>query len=292
KEVMAQRGAFDGVDAAMMVHPAGTDMVTMPCIAASWAEVAYRGKTAHAAAMPQRGVNALDALVTAYQAVAQLRQQIKGTDRMHAMIIEGGQAINIIHERAVGLFGARSADMQGLAKLKARMNGCFQAGAIASGCEVEITWDRVDFVQLKTNWPMAEAYQANAEMLGREFISPEVFPAGAAGSTDMGNISHRVPSIHPMIAAAPPNVVIHNPEFTKWAKSEKGDKAAIDGAKALAMTALDYLTNEQLRVQAKAEFESSEEDSRFAVEHAWNPKGDSILAKNIGTGIGCGCGAC
>ena len=102
KEVMAQAGAFDGVDASMMVHPAGFDMVTMPCIALAEVEVVYHGRAAHASAMAFRGLNALDALVTAYQTIAQLRQHIQQTERIHGIIVDGGMAPNIVPERAAG----------------------------------------------------------------------------------------------------------------------------------------------------------------------------------------------
>ena len=102
------------------------------------------------------------------------------------------------------------------------------------------------------NWPLANRFQAHGERLGREFLKPASL--GGAGSTDMGNVSYRVPSIHPMLACAPPNVVIHNPEFTKWARSEQGDAAALDGAKALALTAADYLLDSSLQSEVRKAF--------------------------------------
>ena len=287
KELMAREGAFDGLDGAMMVHPAGMNLATMPCLAMTCARVTYRGRTAHASAMPHRGINALDALVLAYQGVAQLRQQIKPTNRLHAIIKDGGQAMNVIPERAVGVFCVRGVDMKDVIRLKERVQGCFEGAALSTGCEAEIEWDMVSFTDMKTSWPMARAYQENAEGLGREFIPLETLPASMAGSTDMGNISHRVPSIHPMIASAPLNVTIHNPEFTKWAKSDLGDQAAIDGAKSLAMTAIDYLTDADMRALAAEEFKSTKEDSDYTVEHCFNPDGTFVLQEAFGGGCGC-----
>ncbi|MCY3794952.1 MAG: amidohydrolase, partial [Gammaproteobacteria bacterium] len=120
-----------------------------------------------------------------------------------------------------------------------------EAGARGSGSEVEINWANVDYLDLNTNWPLAAAFQGHGESLGREFLDWQEL--GGAGSTDMGNVSHRVPSIHPMLAAAPRDVVIHNPEFARWARSGMGDAAAIDGAKLLAMTASDFLLDGDLR---------------------------------------------
>jgi len=282
KELMAQEGAFDNLDAAMMVHPAGVDLVTMPCICVSEVSVAYHGRSAHASAMPHMGLNALDALITAYQAIAQLRQHIKPTERIHGIIKKGGSAPNIVPDETSALFYVRAASAEDLAPLKKRVQACFEAGALASGCTVDVKWAKADYLDLKTSMPIAEAYEENARSLGRSFFPLSKMPSGSAGSTDMGNVSHRVPSIHPMIASAPPHVVIHNPEFARWAASELGDKACIDGAKALAMTAIDFLTNADMRAQAKADFEATAASSARSVAAAYNPEGEA----NIG---GCGC---
>jgi amidohydrolase len=254
KELMARQGAFEGVDAALMVHPSGVDLATMPCIAIAELEVTYRGVAAHASAMPERGVNALDALVIAYQAIAALRQHIRPTERLHGIITDGGQAPNIVPERSAGRFYARAANAAELAALKPRVEGCFRAGAEATGAKLELVWGDVDYLDLNTSWPLARCYQANAESLGRAFFPYEKLPPGLQGSTDMGNVSYRVPSIHPMIAVAPPHVTIHNAEFTKWAGSESGDRAVLDGAKALAMTALDFFCDAALRREVEGAF--------------------------------------
>jgi len=282
KELMAQEGAFDGLDAAMMVHPAGIDLETMPCICVSEVRITYHGKSAHASAMPHAGLNALDALVTAYQTLAQLRQHIRPTERIHGIFTETGLAPNIVPDKASGLFYVRAKNANDLADLKKRVQACFDAGAIASGCAAEVQWAKADYLDMKTSWPLSGAYVENAKSLGRDFIDLSMLPASSAGSTDMGNVSHRVPSIHPMISCAPANVVIHNPEFAKWAGSDLGDKAVVDGAKALAMTALDFLSSPDMQAAAKAEFEETSEISKSAVAMAYNADG---LA-DIG---GCGC---
>ena len=255
KELMARAGAFDGVDAALMVHPAGVNLATMPCICVAEVEVVYHGRAAHASVMPHKGINALDGLLLAYQAISNLRQHIRKDERIHGIVTEGGRAPNIVPDRAAGDFYVRAADANALAALKPRVQACFEGGAKGSGCEVDVNWADVDYLDLRTNWPLAEVFQAHGESLGRDFLSWEDF--GGAGSTDMGNVSHRVPSIHPMLAAAPPDVVIHNPEFTKWAGSETGDAAAIDGAKLLAMTAADFLTDAALRAASVRAFQVS-----------------------------------
>jgi len=254
KEIMARNGAFEGVDAALMVHPSGVNLASMPCIAIAEVECIYRGVAAHASAMPERGVNALDALVIAYQAIGALRQHIRPTERLHGIITDGGQAPNIVPERAAGRFYVRAANAAQLAELKPRVEGCFRAGADATGATLELVWGDVDYLDLNTSWPLARRYQANAETLGLTFFPYDKLPPGMQGSTDMGNVSHRVPSIHPMIATSPPHVTIHNAEFAKWAGSETGDRAVLDGAKALAMTALDFFCDEALRAEVARAF--------------------------------------
>ena len=257
KELMAREGALDGVDAALMMHPSSVNLVSMPCIAMAELEIRYRGQSAHAAAMPERGVNALDAMVVGYQAVAALRQHIARDERIHGIITDGGQSPNVVPERSAGRFYVRAANEQNLAPLKRRVEACFRAGAEATGADVEIEWGAADYLDIRFNEPLATAFRANAEALGREFFPIDKLPPSVQGSTDMGNVSHRVPSIHPMLAAAPLHCTIHNPEFAKWAGSEMGEAAALDGAKALAMTALDFFADADLRQRARAIFETA-----------------------------------
>lgn len=261
KELMARAGAFDGVDAALMVHPAGVDLASMPCLAIADVEARYTGVAAHASSMADRGVNALDALVLAYQSIGALRQHIRATERIHGIITDGGQAPNIVPDRAAGRFYVRARNAADLDRLKHRVIACFEAGAQATGATLDVTWCGPDYLDLQPSWPLAEAYQANAESLGRRFFPFDELPPSVSGSTDMGNVSHRVPSIHPMIAAAPIHCTIHHPDFAQWAASELGDQAALDGAKALAMTAVDFFCDAALRDRVRSEFD------RFRGEH-------------------------
>jgi amidohydrolase len=282
KEIMARQGAFDGCDAAMMMHPSNQNLVTMPCIAIAEVEAIYHGKSAHASAMPYRGLNALDAVVTAYQAIAQLRQHIRNTERIHGIITEGGLAPNIVPERAACRFYVRAVDAHELAPLKARVQACFDAGALATGCRLEVHWGDTDYLDLKTNWPLATMYEINAATLGREFFPVKELPPGYAGSTDMGNVSHRLPSIHPMLSVAPAGVIIHNPEFTRYAASPAGDAAVIDGAKSLAMTALDLMADAARLEAARADFAATAELSRLAIAKSREPMAHAHHG-------GCGC---
>jgi amidohydrolase len=282
KELMAREGAFEGVDAAMMIHPSNLDLVTMPCIAICDVEAVFHGRASHASAMPHRGLNALDAVVTAYQAIAQLRQHIRGTDRIHGIITDGGLAPNIVPERAACRFYVRAVNGHELAELKPRVQACFEAGALATGCRLETKWGESDYLDLKTNWPMAEAYERNAAGLGRQFFPLKELPPGYAGSTDMGNVSHRVPSIHPCLGVAPTNVIIHNAEFARHAISEKGDQAVIDGAKSMALTALELMADASLIARVKADFAATMELSKTALH--------TLSDHHRGHGhAGCGC---
>jgi amidohydrolase len=254
KILMAQRGAFEGIDAAMMVHPAGMDLAAMPALAFSLVEVEYRGRAAHASAFPHRGINALDALVTAYNAIAQLRQHIRATERIHGIITDGGQAPNVVPERAAGVFCIRAATAPQLARLKERVLACFHAGAQATGAQVNLQTVGDDYSDLWTNAPLAAAYAANLVRLGRTVLDIADVPSSIAGSTDMGNVSKLVPAIHPMIAAAPRGVPLHSADFARYAGAEDGHRAVIDGAKALAMTALDVFGNPGLVTAMQAAF--------------------------------------
>ncbi len=282
KEIMARAGAFEKVDAAMMIHPSTTDLITMPCLAVTEVDAVYFGRTAHASVEPHKGLNALDAVVCAYQAIAQLRQHIEGSERIHGIITDGGLAPNIVPDQAACRFYVRSPTAEGLAALRRRVQACFEAGALATGCRLEARWGDTDYLDLKTNWPMAKAFEKHAIALGRKFAALEDLPPGRAGSTDMGNVSHRVPSIHPLLAVAPPETPIHNPEFARWAILERGDQAVIDGAKALALTALDLMSQPDMLAAAKADFAATSEESRRAL--------GAIGQADAHAHAGCGCG--
>ena len=254
KELMARRGAFDEVDCAMMVHPSTENLPAYPLIANARVAVRFEGRAAHASSSPEAGLNALDALVASYQSIAALRQHLPAGHRVHGIITNGGKAANIIPDVAEGLFVARAPVLEKLTALRARLNACFEAGALATGTSVKVVWDEVVYADMRINWPLANAFQRNAETLGRIFERFEDIPLGRAASSDMGNVSYLVPAIHPMICMAPKGVVHHHRDFTDWAGSDEGMRAIIDGATALAMTALDFMTDEDLRREIRNAF--------------------------------------
>lgn len=259
KVLMADRGAFDGVDAAMMVHPAGGDLIAMNAIAIQQLFVEYQGVAAHAAAYPHRGRNALDAAVLGYVNVAALRQHIRPTERVHGVFVKGGDKPNIVPREASSHWYVRSPTLRSLEPLKERVLACLQAGADAAGCTMTYSWEEPAYADMSDNATLVDLYRRNAAATGRTLLDPADVP-GVVGSTDMGNVSHLVPSIHPMIAVSPPDVSIHSPEFTAHAASAAGDVAVLDGAKALAMTVVDLWLQPEVMAAASADFAAAHRD--------------------------------
>ena len=238
KVVMIEKGAFDGIDAAFMVHPADVDLDSFWAIAIHELHVDYAGKAAHAAAAPEQGRNALDAAVLGYMNVAALRQHIGRSERIHGIITHGGDKPNVVPHRASMQWYVRSGTAESLARLKPRVLAALEAGALATGCEMTATWVNHPYDDLLTNGPLDGLYAQNAARLGR-VVEPRDTRPSFMGSTDMGNVSHVVPSIHPMIKAAPDGVAIHTAEFAVHAGGALGDAAVVDGALAMALTAVD-----------------------------------------------------
>jgi amidohydrolase len=253
KVLMLQRGALDGIDAAMMVHPADRDLVSMDTLAIQQVSARYVDQSAHAAAFPWKGRNALDAAVLGYVNVAAMRQHISPKERVHGIFTRAGDRPNIVPREAETFWYVRAADMAGLEELNARVSACLRAGADAAGCEYHETWQPNPYAELRDNAPMVEAYIANTARLGRTVVDSSV-AGGVMGSTDMGNVSYVVPSIHPMIRVAPAGVSIHSPAFAEYAGAESGDQAVLDGAKALAMTVVDLWTDAALLQRTRDAF--------------------------------------
>jgi len=258
KERIARAGGFDEVDAAVMLHPSGFEAAEHPWIGVRTVDVTYHGLAAHASMTPFLGRNALDAVVQAYTGIAALRQHILPTDRVHGIITDGGQKPNIVPERAAAQFFLRSAEPETLVELSERAQAIFEAAATATGTRVEQSWDPTPvYLPLRNNHTLAARWAANIAARGRRALPAGVIPAAFSGSTDLGNVSVRVPAIQPLLSIAPPHVTIHTAEFADWARGERGDAGCVDGAIGLALTAVDYLTDAALREAAQAEFEAA-----------------------------------
>jgi amidohydrolase len=238
KVVLVERGAFNDVDAALMVHPADVDAPMIPTLACQRLEVTYRGHSVHAAVIPERGKNALDAAVLGYLGVATLRQHIADDERVHGIFTAAGEQTNIVSDRAATEWMVRAPDLARLDELRPRVLAALEAGAQATGCQVEHRCDPA-YAELNTNWTMADLYAANATALGRPPLSAEAMAEFGRGSTDMGNVSQAVPSIHPLVRIAPAGVGLHTAEFERCAASDDADDAILDAAAAMAMTVLD-----------------------------------------------------
>ncbi len=255
KEVLARTGFFDGVDAAIMVHPFGYDVVDQPFLGRRQLRLTFHGVAAHASASPFLGRNALDAVVLAYQAVGLLRQHLPPSDRVHGIVGEGGDRPSIIPERATTEYYLRSADAATLADLSQRLEDIARGAALATGTTVEIAWDAVPFtLPVRTNGPLAARWAVHQAARGRLALAGGVVPEILAASTDFGNVSVRIPAIHPMIAVSDPEVALHTREFQQAAGGPRGDAAVADGALGLALTALDYLSDPGLRDAVRDDF--------------------------------------
>ncbi|MCB1000079.1 MAG: M20 family metallopeptidase [Acidimicrobiales bacterium] len=254
KILMARQGAFEGLAAAMMVHPADADLIRMDTIAVQEMYVDYHGKAAHAAAAPQEGRNALDAAVLGYVNVAALRQHILPTERIHGVFTRAGDKANIVPAETSMTWMVRSPTIASLQPLKGRVVACLEASAAATGCSCTHSWQDVTYADMIDNGPMVASYVANAALLGRTVRDPLAIGHPVVGSTDMGNVSYLVPSIHPMIQVADDGVPIHTAAFAEFARSERGDRAVLDGAKAMAMTVIDLWADARLRDEVAAHF--------------------------------------
>jgi metal-dependent amidase/aminoacylase/carboxypeptidase family protein len=227
---------------------------------ATW-EVEYFGQEAHAAAFPHLGRNALDAAVLGYNAVAALRQHIQPNERIHGVFTKAGDKPNIVPDHTVAEWYVRSGTLASLQPLKERVLACLEGGAKAAGCRMEYQATCPEYSDLRTNAPLAELYRANAERLGRELARS----GNVVGSTDMGNVSYLVPSIHPMIKVSPSDVAIHTRDFAGWAAAPEGDKAVLDGAKAMAMTVADLWLRPDVLDEARRAFAGDDQIRAAAV---------------------------
>jgi amidohydrolase len=239
KILLLERGAFEGLDAAMMVHPAPHDMLCAKMIAASMFDVHCTGKESHASAFPELGINAADALTVAQTAIGLLRQHIRASDRIHGIVTHGGDAPNVVPAHTSARYIVRSETLEQLTELREKVYRCFQAGALATGAKLEIKGGDKPYAEVRHDARLAELYRRNSQALGRPF--PDLGEAGkrATGSTDMGNVSLAIPSIHPMIGIGSLPAVNHQPEFTAHCITEAADQAMIDGALAMAWTCID-----------------------------------------------------
>ncbi|MDI2125005.1 M20 family metallopeptidase [Yinghuangia seranimata] len=240
KILLLERGAFAGVDVAMMVHPGPVDVAEAEPFAVAHLGVRYTGRAAHAAAYPEQGRNAADAFTVAQVGIGLLRQQLPSNTRVHGLVTRGGEAPNAIPERTDGRWYVRAADLEELERVQARVEACFQAGALASGCTLEIEPESPPYSEFRNDAELVALYRRNAEGIGRRFAAPGD-PAARMNraSTDMGNVSRVVRALHPYIGIDSLPAVNHQREFAAACATPAADAALLDGALALALTAAD-----------------------------------------------------
>ena len=259
KADLIRNGAFDDVDAALMMHPGGQSAQMPPGSVRVRAKpnalhaltVRYVGKNAHAAGRPWEGLNALDAMLHAYGGISLLRQQMRPSARVHGIITDGGQAPNIIPDKTAAYFYVREDTVAHLEELKPRVIACFEAAALATGTELDLTWQGNRYTDMQNSTPIADTFEAHAIALGMDAVEPET---AGSGSTDMGNVTYAVPGLHPSYAVES-KAGNHNAGFTEAAGSEEGHARMITASKALALTLVDLYSQPELLTEAKREFD-------------------------------------
>ncbi len=251
---MIKAGIFDDVDVAMMMHPSVLNMAIYRTLACISLEVEFFGKAAHAAIHPAEGVNALEAVIIAFNSINSLRQHIKEQARIHGIITNGGEAPNVVPAYSAAKFMIRASDYAYLEGLQGKVLDCFKGASLASGARLKYRWGEKVYAPIKNNVAMARLFSDNLESLGRKL---DIFDSqGSFGSSDMGNVSEVVPSIHPMVAIASPPVCLHSTEFASAAASEAGHQGLLDAAKAMAMTVVDIVGRPGVLEKIKQEFRS------------------------------------
>lgn len=258
KEYMAREGAFDSLDAAIMLHGYGYDCADQVWLGRRTLTVTYKGVPAHASAQPFMGRNALDAANLFYQGLGLLRQQMPPIDRIHAVIPEGGTRPSIVTEEAQVQVYVRSKFPETLKDLSERVHDVAQGAALMTGTGVEMQWDvHPPSLPIRTNQPLTDRWVKHQNTVGRSPLSAGVLDESIAASTDFGNVSYRVPGIHPLLKTSDESVALHTRAFEAASGSESALQGVVDGAYGLAMTAADFLFDDELAASVTADFEAA-----------------------------------
>ncbi|MBG9547553.1 M20 family metallopeptidase [Cytobacillus firmus] len=256
KVTMAEAGIFDALDAAIMVHPLDNYVKSGSSLAMDAIQFEFFGKSAHAAASPHLGINALDAVLQTFSSINALRQHIKPDARIHGIITEGGKAANVVPDYAVAQFYVRAAKREYVNELVEKVKKCAEGAALQTGAEMKWSFYEFSYDDMVTNSPLSEAF--NKELISLGVNEEEIMEQkDGSGSLDMGNVSQAAPSIHPYIKICNEAYACHTHEFREAAMSDQAREAMILGAKAMALTGYEVLTNKELLQKIKAEFESS-----------------------------------
>lgn len=258
KEYMARAGAFEGIDAAMMIHPYSFDATDQVWLGRRILTVTFHGKAAHASSQPFMGRNALDAANLAYSGIGLLRQQMPPVDRIHTIATKGGERASVIPEVAQLQMYVRSKYPDTLRDLSARVEDVCRGAALMTGCGVEIAWDEhPPSLPVRSNRTLEARFAAAMDRCNRPMLPPGVLSETIAASTDFGNVSYRIPAIHPLVKIAPESAALHTREFAAAAASKEADQAIADAAYALGACAADFLYDDALAAAVTDEFEAA-----------------------------------
>ncbi len=258
KVIMARAGVFDDLDAAMGAHP-GTSEAAVPyvpgsgqALACQGLRIAFRGRTAHAAADPFNGINALNALIEVFNGINAMRQHVKADARIHGIITHGGDAPNVVPDYAEGSFLVRAATLSYMTELVEKVRKIAEGAALITGAELTFEFNEQPYYDMITNYTLAGRIKAHVDALGLRLAEPRVEPG--SGSTDWGNVSYVVPSVETSFPIVDRVITWHSREVVEAADSPMGYENTIAIAKALALTGLDLVTDPDLLARVKAEF--------------------------------------
>lgn len=252
KNILHREGFFDGIDAMMLIYPGMDNIAHSRTVGATRVQFAYFGKAAHAAARPELGINALDAMMLAFNGIGALRQQLPSEVRVHAIITKGGTLPQVIPDHTTGVFTVRANDAATLERVIRRVDACLTGAALMTGARLERSWRETPGRALLGNFAIAQSFERNLRDLGRT-TRPRDELSGA-WSGDTGNVSWFVPTIQPQMAMTGRDVPPHSHEFHAASIGPAAEACILDSAKAMAMTAIDLISDKELLAQAKAEF--------------------------------------
>jgi len=255
---LSRAGVFDDMDIAIMFHPGAQNLPGSDMLGGTKMKIEFFGKTSHASVAPDKGINALDALVMAYNAINSVRQHMLPTGRLHGIITNGGEASNIIPGYTSAIFVARATNLSYLEELVKRVENCVNGAALATGAKAKIeivySWDH-----FKHNYPLEEVVAENMKALGLEIDEND----GRMGSSDISYLSFQLPCLHPFLTLDK-DAVGHTVAFAEATRSPQGRKVLLDAAKMMAMIGYDYLTSENLRKQVVEDFNAHDLTSSFS----------------------------
>jgi amidohydrolase len=254
KVKMVNNGVFDNIDAVIEIHPYSKNAVDSKFLALDAIEIIFRGKAAHAAASPEKGINALDAVIQTFNGINALRQHLREDHRIHGIVTNGGKAPNIVPEKAAAFFFIRSADREYSDLLLKRIKACAEGAASATGAKMTFKILPNSLESMKTNNTLSRIFEKNLRDLGSEI--EELKEHEGKGSSDIGNVSQVVPTIHPFVSVGSKNVVLHSREFAEATVSKSGLEAMITASKAIAMTCVELFFNHKIIEDAKEEFQN------------------------------------